>query len=445
MAVDDFVQVTVTQSPPSLGVQGYETALLLSYDANFTDRVKRYTSTAEVAADFPDANSAERLAATAFFAQKPRPRFFKIGRGLLKPTMQYKLTALTPTAFPTTTYRVRVVGATFAETVTFTTDASPTDAEFATALVTALNGVAGKNYTASGAASPVTVVANTPGDFFSIEVLNTAHIKIENDHVDPGIVTDLEAIKTEDNDWFTLTLTQASPAMIVAAAPWANSNEKIFNFDTNDTDVINTTVGSGSDPIDAVKTLGLRYVSGWYHPNPSAFATFALNARMLATRPGSSTWAFKQLEGVAPVKLTPTQRANLVAKYGNSYEDLNPTRVTFNGRSSNGSYIDLQRGLLWLTDLIKVDLMNFLIQGNQNEIVGFDFDGRTGLESTMLASMKKGVNRGFVVANEFIVELLPVEELEATDRENRIYPPAEIEFLARSAIQGASVAVKMNI
>src|SRR5262249_50184634 len=149
--------------------------MILSYTATFLERLRFYTDISGVAVDFPVTTSAEFRAAQAMFNQSPRPPTIAIGRAVNKPTTSILLSAANPTANITHTYQLIVGGKGFAETtLSFTSDATPTDAEYATLAVAALNGVAGKNYTASGAASPIGISGNAPGDWFYVMPVNPA-------------------------------------------------------------------------------------------------------------------------------------------------------------------------------------------------------------------------------------------------------------------------------
>ncbi len=449
MNLDTIISVEVTQLAPALAASGFGTLLGLVYNPAFPERTKSYFSAAEAAADYPNTQSAERRFLDAVFAQSPRPRFVKLGRANLKPTMRYKITALTPTAFPSTQYKLNVKFASTSTTITFTTDASPTDAEFATALVTALNGVVGKNFTATGSASPVEVTANAPGDFFSLEVTNLQLMQIETDHANPGIATDLAAILAEDPAFDLVVPTQASPAMIAAGAAWALSNEKLFLFDTSDSRAATDAQGgSADDPIEAIQVVGNRLASGWYHEDPSAMLAAAEAAAWLPLPPGSETAAYKALQGIAAARLTEAQFQNIKNKFGNTFVAFGATgqvRITWDGRVSNGSYLDLERGLKWFISVLQTDVFNFFTEASAQGKIGFDLEGRAALEKVYLTAGKKGVARGFIAPDEYQVTMIELEDVPDADRQNRHYPDTSIEFRALGAQHSASVQVVMKV
>jgi hypothetical protein len=155
-ALSNYVTLTITQTSVGITRAGFGVPMILSYEATFSpDRLRFYTDISGVAADFPTTTSATYRAANAIFGQTPKPAQIAIGRSALKPTLVAQLSAITPTANLTYTYKLNVKGTGFADTtVSFTSDGTPTDAEYAAGMVTALNAVASKNYTATGASSP---------------------------------------------------------------------------------------------------------------------------------------------------------------------------------------------------------------------------------------------------------------------------------------------------
>ena len=143
------VSLTITQDSVSLARASFGIPMILSHTAAWSERVRTYSSSAEVLDDF-DIDEPEYLAANAMFSQNPRPETIKIGRASLAPTLQYTLAA---TAANSTDYDIDVSGPGITDTaVTYTSDAAATVAEIHSGLITALNAVTGNNYIAAFAA-----------------------------------------------------------------------------------------------------------------------------------------------------------------------------------------------------------------------------------------------------------------------------------------------------
>jgi hypothetical protein len=428
---NDYVEVVISYNSVGLTRAGFGTPMILSATASFAERLRYYTSVTDVAVDFPVATSPERLAAAAMFAQTPRPSKIAIGRSALKPTQVYELSAVNPTGNASYTYKVRVAGTGFAETtVTFTSDATPTDAEYAAGMVAALNAVVGKNYTATGSASPITITGNAAGNWFSVEVLDVATQKIVMSHTNPGVATDLNAINAEQSDWYALYTLYNSEAYAIAAAGWVEAAEmKIYVCDTNESDAITTTAGGG-DLIDTIKTNNYTATLGNYHPSPANMSGAALLGRCLPLEPGSVTFALKSLVGVTPVKLSATQRANLIAKRGNSYETVgNQINITFDGTvgSTSVGHLDLKRDVDWVKDDMTKAVFATLVAPDK---FGYTDKDLVKLEAAIRGSLERAVRKNIFQrdANNFSLVIPKVADIATLDKQNRHVP--DITWLA---------------
>lgn len=91
MSITPYVTINITRDTVGAARAGFGTALLLSATAAWAERVRSYSSLAEVAEDFPSTSSPEYLAASAYFSQDLKPQTLKIGRSALPPTLVYAL------------------------------------------------------------------------------------------------------------------------------------------------------------------------------------------------------------------------------------------------------------------------------------------------------------------------------------------------------------------
>jgi hypothetical protein len=352
---DNYISIAISLVQPGVSTPGFGTPLILSATADFAERTRLYTDTDGMVTDGFAADSPEVLAAGAMFAQSPHVPQVKIGRLALPPTLVYVVGVANVRDSHQYAINVKGEGVTATEVLSVATDGSATNDEAVALIVTALNLVVGKNYTAVATGSVgskvVTVTATAAGDWFSLEVDPDLTVKMT--HVDPGYATDLAAITLEDPDWFLVYNSFNSDAVSAAIATWCETNKRGFWMDTNQTDSVTTSTGNG-DPIDDLNTAGWSYSMGIYHPDPSEFAGAAWAGRYLCTSPGKATASLKNLAGISAVNLTATQRANLVAKRGNSYERVFGTNVTFNGTvpSTQYRFFDVRRDIdAWTIDM----------------------------------------------------------------------------------------------
>ncbi len=416
MALSDYVTVAITQTSAGPTLPGFGVGLVPSYSAAWTERTRVYSNLAGVAVDFPVTTSPEYRAATAYFSQNPAPTQLMIGRMANKSTKVLSLTALTPTTQLLYTYTLQVRGQGFADqNVTFTSSGSPTDALWASGIVAALNAVSGKNYTAAGAASPVTITGNAAGGWFSVEIVNANDMKISETEADPGIAADLTAITAENPNWYGFGNTFNSKPIAIAAAAYIEASNRLFIVQSQDTNTILTATGN-AELIDQLKTNTYTRSAGFYHPYPSQFADFALLGKCLPYTPGSETWKFKTLAGVSTFAMTATQRTNITARNGNSYESVAGLSITFDGKVASGNFIDITRGLDALTSDILTSIFGTLAGAPK---VPYTDPGIATIEAALRGALKRGEDKGILTPGSTTVTVPANANVSTADKLSR--------------------------
>lgn len=418
MALSDYVTLNISQTTANLTRAGFGIAMHLSYTPVWSERSRTYTQFTDVVTDFPIATGPEQRAALAYFSQSPSPTTFIIGRGANKPTKTVQVSAISPTANLTYTYKLNVKGTGFADTVvSFTSDGTPTDAEYAAGIVAALNAVASKNYTAAGATSPVTVTGNAPGNWFSIEVADVAYQTTTETTADPGVAADIAAILAENTSWYALhTAFNSKLYGVACAAVIEATGTKIYTPSSNDSSTVLVATTGTADLLDQIKTNAYARTTGWYHRDPSAFFDAAILGKCLPFDPGSETWAFKTLAGVATFPMTGTHRANIIARNGNSYENVAGLNITFYGSTGDGKFIDTRRGLDWLQD----DMSKAVFQAlASNPKIPYTDAGIAIIKSVMTGSLLRAVARG-IITNAFLVTVPAAATVSSLDKAARV-------------------------
>lgn len=418
MALSDYVSLSITQATANLTRAGFGIAMHISYTATWSERSRTYSSYTGVIADFPTTTGPEARAALVYFSQNPQPQQFIIGRGANKPTKTVQLSALNPTTNLTYTYKVNVKGTGFADTtVSFTSDGTPTDAEYAAGMVTALNAVASKNYTAAGATSPITVTGNTAGAWFSLEVTDVAYQTTTETTADPGVAADIAAILAENPSWYALHTAFNSKAYGVAAAAVIEATgTKIYIAASNDSNIVLAASTGTLDLADQAKTNAYDRTSVHYHRDPSAFYDIGLLGKCLTFDPGSETWAFKTLAGVGTFAMTATHRANIVARNANSYENVAGLNISFNGMLASGRFIDFRRGNDWLQDDMSKAVFAALAT---NPKIPYTDQGIAVIKSVMTGSLLRAAARG-IITPAFLVTVPKAADVSSADKTARV-------------------------
>lgn len=172
--LSEHVSLSITQDSLGIARASFGTVMFLSHNATFPERTRTYGGLADVAADFPIITSPEYLIAQTLFSQAPHPDQLIIGRASLKPTQQYKVGAVQVVS--TFDYKLNVAGQGVTPTsIVSTTDGTATTQEIHNALVTALNAVSGKNYTAAFAPLPSFVDFTFTANSSNEQCTATAH------------------------------------------------------------------------------------------------------------------------------------------------------------------------------------------------------------------------------------------------------------------------------
>lgn len=429
MALIDHVTLAITQDSVGISRAGFGTPLLASHNASFAESTRIYTSLVDVQVDFV-ATSPESLAATAIFAQSPKPTRLKIAKLGSAPTKACTLNIATVRDSHKYEIIVKGEGVT-PETIDFTSDSTATDGEIVIGLVAALNAVVGKNFTAAGATSPFTVTGDAAGDWFSLEIVDVTDITLQEDHADPGINAELTALVLEDNDWYTLHTFYNSVAYVAAAAAWIETQKKIYVFDVNDTDAIQVAEATSTDVIDDIDEANYKRSMGAYHQAPDQMMAAAWMGRLLPTDPGSATWKFKTLSGVVVRTLSATQRSNLTDKRGNGYEESGGLSHTFEGTVGDNTraFMDTTRFIDFLEDDMTKEVFGILAGADK---IPYTDDGVAAVEAGVRAALRRGVDSGGLAEDpEPTVTVPKVADVASADKALRLLP--DIKFSATLA------------
>jgi hypothetical protein len=147
-ALSNHVSLTITQDSLGIARAGFGIPLILSHNATFPERIRFYTDIAGVAEDFADSSSPEYRAAVALFSQSPHPETIAIGRAAGAVTQKYEIAVAS--VRNSHTYSIAADGEGFdAESATYASDTAATRQEIANGLLTDLNTIVDKNYTAT--------------------------------------------------------------------------------------------------------------------------------------------------------------------------------------------------------------------------------------------------------------------------------------------------------
>lgn len=433
MSLDSIVVVTITKATASVSRAGFGTPLIMSGEAKtlaaFASVVaKTYESVADMTTDLFASGGVAVDMATALFSQNPKPQQIIVAR---RDHKQTQIVDLTPVVANSTVYTVTINGTAFS----FTSDTGATAQEIVEGLTAAIN-AGSEPVTASENNVKLTLTADVAGIPFTVAVARTLMTRVDVS-TDPGITTDLATVRTDpsgNDDWYCLLLDGQGEAEIEAAAAYIETLPRIFIAGCGDTAIITS---STTDVASDLATSAYARTALIFHPNPHERPDCGWAGRCLPLDPGSETWKFKTLAGVAVYTLSPTERGYVVGKNANVYERIAGNNMTSEGTMASGEFIDTERFIDFITARIKEDV--FLVLKNADK-VPFTDNGIAMIETAIRGVLALGVNNGGFSADPAPTVTVPLaSEVSSGNKADRLLPDVEFSGTLAGAIHSTQI------
>lgn len=214
------------------------------------------------------------------------------------------------------------------------------------------NGQSATGTSIPGTEASITIAASAAGAVFDLSNLPLpGDMTIVDNTADPGIVDDITAIAAENSvDWYAVHLDVGGKATIAALQAWIEANEKVQLYTTSDSPT--TDSGSDDDVMASLKALSYFRAAGLLCANRlQSYSALGWGGAMLVTPgfPGSATWVYRTIPGIAPDTLTSSQdhavagipTQGTFGKNGSVYVTQNGVNITKGGRVAGGEWIDV--------------------------------------------------------------------------------------------------------
>jgi len=295
--------------------------------------------------------------------------------------------------------------------------------------------------TADGSSTTkIVCTATTAGELVDYSGLSS-NLSLFNATTDPGIATDLAALRLADSDWYGLVLDSNSKAESLAAAAWAEPLKVLFVAQTADT--ASKSSGSTTDLLYLLKDAAYTHAPGFYHPAvataTSWFAAGAMGDRF-PDDPGSDTWAFKTIAGVAAYALTDTEQSAILAKNGTVYVSVAGVPATQGGKVPSGEWIDVIRFLDWLRVNMRLDIIALLLANKKIPYTAKGIDLVVGaVRGRLNAGSTDGGTGGIDAEQPIRVTAPKLAAISATDKRNRLLPNVQFSCVLAGAIHAVQV------
>lgn len=329
------------------------------------------------------------------------------------------------------------------------------------------NNVSGNEQIASGlvalinaANSPVTVTAtdNANGSFelndsapFLVQVLPFEAMVIQKGLIvqpyvpSTSIVTDLTSIQSINDDWYALACTDRTVSTVKAIAAWIETQIKIFGTSSSDTNIINQAAGTDTTSIAAFfNNSGYVRTFVLYHEEAADdFPECAWFSDCLPFTPGSETWMFKSLATISYSNLSSTQENNTFAKSANTYEFIGGVGITQRGTMAQGEFIDIIRGVDWLTSTIQSAVYAILVNSPK---IPYTDAGITAIEGQIRKVLQQGIDNNFIAESPPYQIFVPTAASVPTiDKTNRILRNVRFQATLAGAIQAVQITGTVSV
>lgn len=432
--LSEVVEVNISQQTQAVSQAGFGVPLVLGVHTRFAERIRFYTSIDGMAGDGFLTADDEYKAASAMFAQTPSPSRIAIGRREANVAKVMTIT-LDADLITGNTIAATVNGSAVAQA--FDTSHLNTMNAFAAA-IDAVEGVA--SAVVGGVGNRIITVTAEPGYELSITGASVsggasqAGVTLATTTAGKTAASELDLVVAASNDWYALLLTSRLDADQLTAAAWTEPRRKILLVLVDEAAAYAaTTTDVGAKLED--KTY---HRTAWaYHHAPAEFMEAAWAGAVLPLDPGSETWAYKTLAGVAASTLTTTQSQNVrTLKKGNTYETMAGVNITRDGQMASGRFIDQTRFIDWLEARLQEGVFALLIA---NPKIPYTDNGVSLVEAKVREVLAAGVAAGGIDPDSITVTVPRVASINVNDRAARILPGVKFSCRLSGAIHKITI------
>lgn len=345
----EVIDVQLVLGATALETAQFDIPLILAQHNNFSERYRVYTSTAALEDDGFDVNGVVYKAAELMFSGVARPTQIYIGKRAID---QYVVTL--PSAAAAETYTVTFTDGSVDTDFTFTATAED-EATILGEIKTLIDGSAFASQVTTSVSTNTMTIDVEPESTFSVTV--TPNMSVNSSFED--VTSALNAIQEDTNQFFWLMQDSHVEADVLDAAAWAETNNKIYVWSSQDVGIRDNTLDNTLQ-----KVAELSY-------NNTCFAMWAPDADVsvpeagvigayAAVIPGTSTMHGKTLVGVTPNKLTDSQLVNITTWNGNSYLRSKGVGFYRDGRMASGMFLDYMHYALYFAARVEESLFGLL-------------------------------------------------------------------------------------
>lgn len=257
------------------------------------------------------------------------------------------------------------------------------------------------------------------------------------DAEDANIAASFTAIMNENNSWYGVLVDQAmvdTTADGLAIAAWIEANKMFGIFWTTDADTVDAT--KTTDLAYALKNASYERSAVIYHTADANYIDAAWMGEGFPYDPGTSTWAYKTLSGIAADNITASMESALNGKNCNFYSEVGGVNITQTGKVASGEWIDIIIGTDWIEARLREAVYSALVN---NRKIPYDDSGITLIEGLVKGVLNQAAAAGILQADSIVVTVPRYADIPQADKLARNLPDVKFTALYQGAIHRTTI------
>lgn len=257
------------------------------------------------------------------------------------------------------------------------------------------------------------------------------------DSGDASIAATMSAIQAEDDSWYGVIAAQAIvEGLGENLAAWIETNKKFCIMWTDSEDVYNP--AKSDDLASTLKGLSYDRTATIYHATPATGADYPDAAWMgegFPYEPGTSTYAYKTLKGIAPDNVT-GKETTLQNKNCNYYSEVGGVNITQEGKVASGEWIDIIIGTDWIEARLREAVYSAL---KNNRKIPYDDTGIAIIEGLVKGVLNEAASKGILQQDSIVVTVPRYADIPQADKIARKLPDVNFTALYQGAIHRTTI------
>lgn len=469
--ISEYINVGIALAPTPQGLAGFGKLVMMSKGASAgtspitkTERIRQYSSMKAVAAHYIDGTEINK-AATAYYAQVPRPVYFMVG--LIDGT------DVAATATGSNVPTLLAVQAVVAGGFTISIDAAPivisavnlsgaASLAAAAALIQTKLAAQKPGTTCTHNGTKFVITSPTAGSASTISVASSdvgglaAAIGMLTAVLVQGTVAEtpaqaLTAAEKVDNSFYGIVIDKEFDDTQAAydVAVWAQARTKKFFNTTND--AVTLTSANLLTFAGQMSSASLGNTLSTYAPVAGSYAGASVAGRAFTVNfEGTNTTItlmYKKLPTIPVARIDSDQNKNLNAINVNVFLDVGGNSFFAESKMADGTWFDTKHGLDWLQNRIETDVFNLMYTSNTK--VEYTDSGVTKIIQKVGHGLRQGVTNGLIAPGyttdgEYLelgyrIDYIPVGDVSSADKGTRVYNGVSFIAVGAGAIHKVTI------